>query len=101
MKRMVLECGKYIPYEMLCVINQAPSTLQTVESQEFYVPLGKREVKSSSEASKSTDSSTPLFECSKLGCNDTFESFAQLEPHLDVGKNTASRLNQYYVIRRD
>ena len=93
--------GKYIPYEMLYVTNQVPTALQTVESQEFYVSLGKREVKPSSEASKSTESSTPPFECSKLGCNDTFESFAQLEPHLDVGKNTASRLNQYDVVRRD
>ena len=59
--------GKYIPYEMLYVTNQVPTTLQTVESQEFYVPLGKREVKPSSEASKSTESSTPPFECSKLG----------------------------------
>ena len=93
--------GKYIPYEMLYVTNQVPTALQTVESQEFYVPLGKREVKPSSEASKSTESSTPLFECSKLGCNEAFESFAQLELHLDVGKHTASRLNQYDVIRRD
>ena len=82
--------GKYIPYEMLYVTNQVPTALQTVESQEFYVPLGKREVKPSSEASKSTQSSTP-----------PFESFAQLELHLDVGKHTASRLNQYDVIRRD
>ena len=35
--------GKYIPYEMLYVTNQVPTALQTVESQEFYVPLGKRE----------------------------------------------------------
>ena len=83
---------------MLYVTNQAPTALQTVESQELYVPLGK---KPSSEASKSTESSTPLFECSKLGCNEAFESFAQLELHLDVGKHTASRLNQYDVIRRD
>ena len=93
--------GKYIPYEMLYVTNQVPTALQTVESQEFYVPLGKREVKPRSDASKSTESSTPLFECSKLGCNEAFESFAQLELHLDVGKHTASRLNQYDVIRRD
>ena len=70
--------GKYIPYEMLYVTNQVPSALQTLESHEFYVPLGQREVKPSSEASKSTESSTPLFQCSKLGCNEAFESFAQL-----------------------
>ena len=87
--------GKYIPYEMLYVTNQVPTALQTVESEEFYVPLGKGEVKPSSEASKSTESSTSLFECSKLGCNEAFESFGQLELHLDLGKHTASRLSHY------
>ena len=32
--------GKYIPYEMRYITNQVPTALQTVESQEFYVPLG-------------------------------------------------------------
>ena len=54
------------------------------------------EKKLSSEASKITEISTPLFECSS-GCNEAFESFAQLELHLHVGKHTASRLNQYVI----
>ena len=35
------------------------------------------------------------------GCIDAFETFAQLELHLDVGKLNLSKLNQFDAIRRD
>lgn len=52
-------------------------------------------VKRGSKDSKETESTTPLFECSVLGCVEVFETFSQLELHLDVGKHTVSRLSQY------
>ena len=36
-----------------------------------------------------------------LGCVEAFETFVQLELHLDVGKHTVSKFNQYDAIRRD
>ena len=32
---------------------------------------------------------------------DAFETFAQLELHLDIGKHNLSKLNQFNAIRRD
>ena len=58
-------------------------------------------VKRRSKGSKETESTTPLFECSVLGCVEVFETFSQLELHLDVGKHTVSRLSQYDAIKRD
>ena len=43
----------------------------------------------------------PLFECSVLGSIEAVETFGQLELHLDVGKDTVSRVSQYDMIRRD
>lgn len=93
--------GKYIPYDEIYIKHQDATVLQTPESQGFYDPPQRREVKCRSEASKKTESTTPLFECSVLGCVEAFETFALLELHLDVGKHTVNRLNQYDAIRRD
>jgi len=61
----------------------------------------KREVKRRLEVSKKIESPVPLFKCSVLGCVEAFETFGQLELHLDVGKHTVSRVSQYDVIRRE
>ncbi|KAK3713304.1 hypothetical protein QZH41_000682 [Actinostola sp. cb2023] len=90
--------GKYIPYESLCVKYQGPTMLQTKEGQGFYDPSEKREVKCRPEANRNTEIHTPLYECSVPGCTEAFDTFAQLELHLDVGKHTK---NQYDAIRRD
>ena len=58
-------------------------------------------VKRRSKGSKETESTTPLFECSVFGGVEVFETFSQLELHLDVGKHTVSRLSQYDAIKRD
>ena len=93
--------GKHIPYGAIYIKHQDNTVLQTTESQGFYDPPEKRQVKHPSEANKKIDSPTPLFECSVLGCAEAFKTFAQLELHLSVGKHTVSRLNQYDAIRRD
>ena len=72
-----------------------------MESQGFYDSREKRVVKRRSKGSKETESTTPLFECSVLGCVEVFETFSQLELHLNVGKYTVSRLSQYDAIKRD
>ena len=69
-----------------------------MESQGFYDPREKRVVKRRSKGSKETESTTPLFECSVLGC---VETFSQLELYLNVGKYAVSRLSQYDAIKRD
>ena len=93
--------GKHIPYNAIYIKHQDNTVLQTTESQGFYDPPEKRQVKHPSEANKKIDSPTPLFECSVLGCAEAFKTFAQLEFHHSVGKHTVSRLNQYDAIRRD
>ena len=87
--------GKYIPYDKIYTKHQDPTVLKTIESQGFYDPPDKREVKHRSETSKTNESPIPLFECSLLECVEDFETFAQLELHLDVGKHTVSKFNQY------
>lgn len=84
--------GKDIPYDVIYIKHQGQTSLQTIESQGFYDPPEKRVVKRRSKGSKETESTTPLFECSVFGCVEVFETFSQLELHLDVGKHTVSRL---------
>jgi hypothetical protein len=93
--------GKNIPYDNIYVNHQGPTVLQTMESQGFYEPPAKRELNRNSEARKVTKSKTKLFECSVVGCEDAFETFAQLQLHLDVSKHNIGRVNQYDQIKRD
>ena len=93
--------GKLIPYEDIYITHQGPTMLQTTESQGFYDHPEKREIRRRAEASKETESPTALFHCSVHGCIDAFETFVQLELHLDVGKHNIRKLNQFDAIRRD
>ncbi|CAH3146132.1 unnamed protein product [Pocillopora meandrina] len=86
--------GNYITYDVIYIKHEGQTSLQTIESQGIYDPPEKRGI-------KETESTTPLFECSVLGCVEVFETFSQLELHLDVGKHTVSRLSQYDAIKRD
>lgn len=92
--------GKYISYDALYTNHQGSTVLQTTESQGFYSPLEKREVKRHLE-NKVTKSQTPVFECSVVGCVEGFETFAQLQLHLDIGKHNIKVKNQYDEIKRD
>ena len=67
----------------------------------FYDPPEKRELKPHVEVGKKIESSAPLFECSVIGCVEAFETFGELELHLDLGKHTVNKVNQYDAIRRD
>ena len=67
-----------------------------MESQGFYDPREKRVVKRRSKGSKETEGTTPLFECSVFGCVEVFETFSQLELHLNVGKYAVSRQNYFW-----
>lgn len=93
--------GKFLPYDDSYIKHQGPTLLQTAESNGFYNPPEKREVKCRFEVSKKVECPVPLFECSIPGCVESFETFGQLELHLDVGKHTVSRVSQYDAIRRD
>ena len=75
--------------------------LHTAESHGFYDPPEKQEVKRRLVVSKKIESPMPLFECSVHRCVEAFETFGQLDLHLDVGKHTVSRVSQYDAIRRD
>lgn len=93
--------GKSIPYDNIYVDHQGPTGLQATESQDFYDPPAKREINRNSEAKKTAKSKTQLFECSVVGCEEAFETFAQLQLHLDISKHHIKRMNQYDEIKRD
>ena len=94
--------GKRIPYDDIYIKHQGPTKLQTSESQGFYDPLAKREVKRSREAKKkNTKNETQTFECSIVGCENAFQTFSELQLHLDIGKHNIKRMNQYDELKRD
>lgn len=93
--------GKYLPYDSLYNKHQGPTSLQTTKSQGFYDPPHKRELKPCVEVGKKSESSVPLFKCSVIGCVEVFETFGELELHLDLGKHTVNKVNQCDAIRRD
>jgi len=43
----------------------------------------------------------PLFECCVTGCVGAFETFGELEQHLDLRKQIVNKVNQYDKTRRD
>lgn len=86
---------------MIYIKHQGQTSLQTIESQGFYDPPEKRVVKRRSKDIKETEKTTPLFGCFVLVCVEVFETFSQLELHLDVEEHTVSKLSQYDAIKRD
>ena len=94
--------GKSIPYDTIYVDHQGPTGLITAESQEFYDPPAKRKINSNGETRVPTENKpTQLFECSVVGCEEAFETFAQLQLHLDVSKHNIKGMSQYDEIKRD
>lgn len=93
--------GKYLPYDSFYMKHQGPTSLQTTKSQGFYDPPQKRELKPCVEVGKKSESSAPLFKCSVIGCVEAFETFGELELHLDLGKHTVNKVNQCDAIRGD
>ena len=88
--------GKSIPYDTIYVDHQGPTGLITTESQEFYDPPAKRKINRNEEARVPTKNKpTQPFECSVMGCEEAFETFAQLQLHLDVSKHNIEKMSQY------
>ena len=81
--------GKLFPYDTVLIQHQGPTMLQTEEG--FPATIKERELKPrkkplSDQGEHSVDSN-PLFECSVPGCAEAFNSFTDLESHLDVGQH--------------
>jgi len=81
--------GKLFPYDTVLIQHQGPTMLQTEEG--FPATIKERELKPrkkplSDQGEHSVDSN-PLFECSVPGCAEAFNSFTDLECHLDVGQH--------------
>ncbi|XP_028417994.1 uncharacterized protein LOC114542718 [Dendronephthya gigantea] len=93
--------GKQIPYDDIYIKHQAPTMLSIPESQGFYDHPEKREIKHRPEECKKKENPAQLFECSVHGCLEAFDTFEQLELHLDVGQHNFSKLKQFDAIRRD
>ena len=94
--------GKSIPYDTIYVDHQGPTGLITTESQEFYDPPAKRKMNRNEERRVPTKNKpTQPFECSVMGCEEAFETFAQLQLHLDVSKHNIKKMSQYDEIKRD
>ena len=80
--------------------------LQTEDS--FSNTIRERELKPRKKPSAKTSELTtdvhPLFECSVPGCTEAFDSFSDLELHLDVGQHNNKQLpseSVYDRVRRD
>ena len=84
--------GKSIPYDTIYVDHQGPTGLITTELQEFYDPSAKRKINRNEEARVPIKNKpTQPFECSVVGCEEAFETFAQLQLHLDVSKHNIKK----------
>lgn len=98
--------GKLFPYNSVYVQHQGPTMLQTEES--FPDTIKERELKPTKKSLAKTRELTtdinPLFECSVPGCTEAFDSFSDLELHLDVGQHTNKQMpceSVYDRIRKD
>ena len=94
--------GKHLPYDRVYVQHQGPTMLQTEDS--FSNTIRERELKLRKKPSVKTSELTtdvnPLFECSVPGCTEAFNSFSDLELHLDVGQHNNKQLRSESVYDR-
>ena len=83
--------GKLFPYNTVYLQHQGPTMLQTDEG--FPDSIKERELKPRKKTKQTALSAdpNPLFECSVAGCTEAFDSFADLELHLDVGQHTKKK----------
>ena len=98
--------GKLFPYDTVYVQHQGPTMLQTEDS--FSNTIRERALKPRKKPSAKTNELTtdvnPLFECSVPGCAEAFDSFSDLELHLNVGQHNNKQLpseSVYDRVRRD
>lgn len=83
------------------VHHQGPTDLQMMESSGFCKPAQKRKVKHQQEKHNACSSLIQSFECSHFGCIEEFETFEELQLHLDLDKHNVKSMNQYDKIKQD
>lgn len=98
--------GKLFAYDTVYVQHQGPTMLQTEDSVSNTIRerASKARKKPSAKTSELATDVNPLFECSVRGCTEAFDSFSDLELHLDVGQHSNKQLpseNVYNRVRRD
>ena len=100
--------GKLIPWQSLYVKHQGPTNILLEGGQEFFdsneireLPARKRD---GNKEETENDGQASMFVCPEEGCNNAFDSFGELELHIDVGVHeTPNRKKEslYDTIRRN
>jgi len=104
-KAYAVGIGKLIPWQSLYVRHQGPTNLSLNEGQGFFesTQMRKLPIKKHHEENDENEEEAHLFLCPEAGCTDTFDSFSELELHIDVGVHEIpdAKVSFYDTIRRD
>ena len=100
--------GKLIPWKSVYVKHQGPTNVSIQEGEGFFTTCKTRELSRSKGKERSTvqddvEDQPSLFVCPEDGCTSNFDSFSDLELHIDVGLHEIERNNEslYDGLRRD
>ncbi|CAB4028800.1 Retrovirus-related Pol poly, partial [Paramuricea clavata] len=98
--------GKEISFEQLVSQSQGSTGLKIVN--DFFAPEDTRAYKCKKPLPESSDddsdSELDIFECSEPGCVKSFQTFSDLESHLDIGDHSVKdeqKQTLYDKLRRD
>ena len=98
--------GKEVPFDEL--VSRSQENTGLVVNEEFFACRDTRVYKcknTPAESSVSSDSEIDMFECSEPGCYKSFQTFSELESHLDIGDHHVREESQsetlYDKLRRD
>ncbi|KAK3728256.1 hypothetical protein QZH41_006730 [Actinostola sp. cb2023] len=104
-KAYAVGIGKLIPWQSLYVRHQGPTNLSMNEGQGFFesTQMRKLPIKKHQEENDENEEEAHLFLCPEAGCTDTFDSFSELELHIDVGVHEIpdAKVSFYDTIRKD
>lgn len=101
--------GKLIPWKSLYVKHQGATNISLQEGQGFFITSEMRQlpVNEDQENPKNaidSDDQPSLFVCPEVGCSYNFDSFSDLELHIDVGLHEIQKKRNetlYDGLRRD
>ncbi|KAL9958399.1 hypothetical protein ACROYT_G035406 [Oculina patagonica] len=101
--------GKLIPWQSLYIEHQGPTKISLCEGKSFFESTEVRELPTKKQNTKQTqetetDEESSMFVCQEDGCSKSFDSFAELELHMDIGVHenlTRKSETLYDKIRRD
>ena len=100
--------GKLIPWKSVCIKHQGPTNMSLCEGQGFFENTEARELPPKKQNVKQVetedDDQASMFVCPEEGCSNSFDSFAELELHIDIGvhETQATKNETFYdKIRRD